>query len=138
MIGPLHHIGIAVRSLEQALPAYLALGLTPGSVDDVPTEGVRAALLDVGGVRLELLESLRPDGVVARFLERRGEGLHHIAFAVADIRSEMERLARMGLSLVDPSPRPGAHGRQVAFVHPKAVHGVLVELVQDSHAEPTA
>jgi len=132
MIGPLHHVGIAVRSLEASLATYRRLGLPAASVEEIPTEGVRAAFLDVGDARLEILESLRPDGVNARFIERRGEGLHHVAFAVVDIREEMSRLRDAGFRLVDEAPRPGAHGRQVAFVHPKAAHGVLVELVQDS------
>ncbi len=134
MIGPLHHIGIAVRRLDTALPTYRGLGLSPEAIEDIPTEGVRAAFLGVGGVRLELLESLRSDGVIARFIERRGEGLHHLAFEVHDIRSEMNRLREGGFELVDKAPRPGAHGRQVAFVHPRTVHGVLVEIVQDAHA----
>jgi methylmalonyl-CoA/ethylmalonyl-CoA epimerase len=132
MIGPLHHVGIAVRNLEAAVATYRGLGLAPSSVEEIPTEGVRAAFLDVGEARLEILESLRPDGVIARFIDRRGEGLHHVAFAVQDIRGEMRLLRDTGFQLVDKEPRPGARGRQVAFVHPKAAHGVLVELVQDS------
>jgi methylmalonyl-CoA/ethylmalonyl-CoA epimerase len=130
MIGPAHHVGIAVRNLDAALGSYRALGLEPESVEEVSTQGVRVAFLRAGAVRLELLESLAPDGVIARFIDRRGEGLHHLAFSVTDIRSEIGRLRAGGLELVDPEPRPGAHGRLVAFVHPRHAHGVLVELVQ--------
>ncbi len=130
MIGPAHHIGVAVRSLEASLDRYRRLGLEPESVEEIPTEAVRAAFLRSGGIRIELLESLRPDGVIARFIERRGEGLHHLAFETPDIRAEMARLRTEGFELVDAEPRPGAHGRQVAFVHPRSVEGVLVELVQ--------
>jgi len=90
------------------------------------------AFLRTGPVPIELLESLRPDGVIARFVERRGEGLHHLAFSVRDVRAEMSRLQEKGLPLVDAEPRPGAHGRLVAFVHPRSAHGVLLELVQES------
>ena len=132
MIGPSHHIGIAVRRLEDALAKYKTLGLEPESVEEVPSQGVRVAFLPAGGVRLELLESLTPDGVIARFVESRGEGLHHLAFAVADIRAELRRLQAAGLELVDAEPRPGAHGRLVAFLHPRSAHGVLVELVEEA------
>lgn len=132
MIGPVHHIGVAVRSLDAALATYRKLGFEPGPVEAVPSQAVRVAFLDAGAVQLELLESLTGEGVIARFLERRGEGLHHLAFKVQDIRSEMRRLQEDGLELVDPEPRPGAHGRLVAFVNPRHAHGVLVEIVQDS------
>jgi methylmalonyl-CoA/ethylmalonyl-CoA epimerase len=89
-------------------------------------------------VRIELLESLRPDGVIARFVDRSGEGLHHLAFAVPDIRAEMGRLREKGLKLVDAEPRPGARGRLVAFIHPRSAHGVLLELVQESAGSGSA
>lgn len=131
MIGPAHHIGVAVRSLDAALASYRAFGLESESIEEVPSQGVRVAFLLAGTVRLELLESMTRDGVIARFIDRRGEGLHHLAFAVTDIRAEIDRLRGEGLELVDPEPRPGAHGRLVAFVQPRHAHGVLVELVQD-------
>ena len=132
MIGPAHHVGVAVRSLDAALADYRTLGFEAESVEDVPTQGVRVAFLGKGPVRIELLESLRPDGVIARFVDRSGEGLHHLAFAVQDIRAEMRRLREKGLKLVDAEPRPGARGRLVAFIHPRSAHGVLLELVQES------
>jgi methylmalonyl-CoA/ethylmalonyl-CoA epimerase len=134
MIGPAHHVGVAVRSLDAALADYRTLGFEPESVEEVPTQGVRVAFVGMGAVRIELLESLRPDGVIARFVDRSGEGLHHLAFAVPDIRAEMRRLQETGIKLVDSEPRPGARGRLVAFVHPRSAHGVLLELVQESAA----
>jgi methylmalonyl-CoA/ethylmalonyl-CoA epimerase len=132
VIGPAHHVGIAVRRLEDALAGYRSLGLEPESVEAIPSQGVRVAFLRSGGVRVELLESLTPDGVIARFVERRGEGLHHLAFSVGDIRTELRRLQALGMELVDAEPRPGAHGRLVAFIHPRSAHGVLVELVEEA------
>jgi len=130
MIGPAHHIGIAVRNLEDAVASYQKFGLQTESIEDVPSQGVRVAFLRTGGVPLELLQSLRSDGVIARFIERRGEGLHHLAFETADIRGEMRRLRTAGLELVDAEPRPGARGGLVAFLHPRSTHGVLLELVE--------
>ena len=132
MIGPVHHIGVAVRSLDPALASYRVLGLEPESVEEVRSQGVRVAFLPAGPVRVELLESIEPDGVIARFVEHRGEGLHHIAFAVIDIRAEMQRLRQEGLQFVDAEPRPGAQGHLVAFLQPRSTHGVLMELVQVS------
>lgn len=131
MIGAAHHIGVAVNNLPKALDRYLALGLELESTEDVPSQGVRVAFLRAGGVRIELLESLRPDSVIARFIGRRGEGLHHLAFATPDIRAEMDRLARSGFEFIDSEPRSGAQGRLVAFMHPRSAHGVLLELVQE-------
>lgn len=132
MIGPADHIGIAVKRLDDAIAFYRTIGFEPDSIEEIPTEGVRVAFLHTGGLRLELLESLRGDGVIAQFIEQRGEGMHHLAFATDDIRAAMARLREVGLTLVDSEPRRGAHGRLVAFVHPRSAHGVLLELVQDS------
>jgi len=131
LIGAAHHVGIAVRRIDEAVERYRALGLQPETIEDVPSEGVRVAFLPAGPVRIELLESLRPDGVIARFIERRGEGLHHLAFVTDDIRPAMTRLKSEGFELVDSEPRRGAHGRLVAFIHPRSAHGVLFELVQN-------
>jgi len=138
MIGPAHHVGIAVRSLDAALADYRTLGFEAESVEEVPGQGVRVAFLGTGAVRIELLESLRPDGVIARFVDRSGEGLHHLAFAVQFIRDGFRRLREGGLKLVDAEPRPGARGRLVAFIHPRSAHGVLLELVQESAGSGTA
>ena len=130
MIGPVDHVGIAVRRLDAALVTYRSMGLAPESIEALVSQGVRAAFLPAGDVSIELLESLTPDGVIARFLERRGEGLHHVAFRVTDVRAQIERLREAGMRLVDEEPHVGARGRLVAFVHPSSVHGVLLELVQ--------
>ncbi|HKZ98715.1 MAG TPA: methylmalonyl-CoA epimerase [Thermoplasmata archaeon] len=129
-MGPLDHVGIAVRRLDEGIARYQLLGLGPESIEDLPAEGVRAAFLPAGDVRLELLESTRADSAIATFLERRGEGLHHVAFQVDDVREAIASAEIAGFRLVDREPRRGARGRLVAFVHPKSVHGVLVELVQ--------
>src|SRR3990170_2887693 len=131
MIGSAHHIGVAVRRLEDALTRYQALGLNLESVEELPADGVRVAFLDAGGVRLELLEPLRPQNAIARFLDKRGEGLHHVAFATPDILAEMDRLRTQGFDLIDREPRSGARGRMIAFIHPKSAHGVLLELVEE-------
>jgi methylmalonyl-CoA epimerase len=124
------HIGIAVRSMETALKAYAAIGLRPEATETVRSEGVTVAFLRVGDAHLELLEPLGPDTVVARFLEKRGEGLHHVALAVDDIDASMEQARKNGLAVIDQHPRTGARGRKVAFIHPKSTGGVLLEFVQ--------
>src|SRR3989475_9204768 len=132
MIGPAHHVGIAVKRLEDGVVPYRALGFEPASVEDIPSEGVRAAFLRAGGVQIELLESLRPDGVIARFIERRGEGLHHLAFATDDIRAAMTLLQTGGLQRLAAEPRPRVHGRLVAFVHSMIASCVLIERVPET------
>lgn len=124
------HVGIAVRSLETALRPYEAIGLRPSHTESVTTEGVRVAFLPVGEAHLELLEPINPEGVIARFLEQRGEGVHHLALAVEDILAAMARARASNLSVIDDAPRPGARGRKVAFIHPKSTHGVLLEFVE--------
>jgi len=130
MIGPLDHVGIAVRHLEAALARYRRLGLAPEAIEDIPAMGVRLAFLAAGPVRLELLEPTRPDAALSRFLESRGEGLHHVALRTPDILLEIRRLRDEGFDLIDLEPRTGALGRKVAFVHPRSVQGVLLELVE--------
>ncbi len=131
MIGPVHHVGIAVKDLDAAVARYRALGLHAGPPEDVPSAGVRVVFLESGGALIELVTPLREEGALARFLEKRGEGLHHVAFAVEDIVVELARLEQEGFELVDRVPRPGAHGRKVAFLHPRSAHGALIELVQE-------
>jgi len=136
VIGKLDHIGIAVRDLEASLAAYTAgLGLVCDHQEVVDDQEVRTAFLPVGETHLELLESLTPTGPIGRFLEKRGEGIHHLCFEVSDIRAALRRCREAGLRLIDEEPRRGAHGKWVAFVHPKSTHGVLIELSQDREAE---
>jgi methylmalonyl-CoA/ethylmalonyl-CoA epimerase len=121
------HLGIAVRDLDAAVRTYRALGFAVESVHDVPTEKVRAAFLPVGESRLELLEPTDPGSAIARFLEKRS-GLHHVCLLVEDIESALAELKASGVELIDERPRPGAGGSRVAFLHPRAGAGVLLEL----------
>jgi len=131
MIDRLDHIGIAVRDLAAALRTYEALGLTSEGEEVVEDQKVRAAFLPVGDTRLELLESTSPEGPIGRFVERRGEGIHHLCFRVDDIWKALAACEEAGMTLIDRKPRCGAHDKWVAFVHPRSTHGVLIELSQD-------
>jgi methylmalonyl-CoA/ethylmalonyl-CoA epimerase len=130
----LHHIGVAVESIEQALPRWQAMGLSLRSVDVVPTEQVRVAVLMAGETRIELLEPTSPESPIAKFLQKRGPGIHHLAFQVGDCQRQIKALADAGAPLLDQTPRQGAHDCKVAFVHPKHLGGVLAELVEDPQA----
>jgi len=125
------HIGIAVRDLDAALAAYQArLGIPLAHIEEVPEQKTRVALLPVGESRIELLEATEPESPVGRFLAKRGEGIHHICFQVEDLAAELQVLKSRGVRLIDETPRRGAHGCLVAFVHPSSAHGVLIELSQ--------
>jgi methylmalonyl-CoA/ethylmalonyl-CoA epimerase len=127
------HIGIAVRSVADALKVYRdGLGLTLDRVEVVAEQGARVAILAVGESRIELLEATAEDSPIGKFIAKRGEGLHHICFQVTNLAEEIARLKASGLRLIDEAPRCGAEGRLVAFLHPSAVAGVLVELSQVS------
>ena len=129
----LDHIGIAVKSLE-ASRIYEDLGLAIEHVETVETQQVRTAFLSVGDANLELLEPAGPDSAVARFIEKRGEGIHHICLRVDDLEAHLEALQAKGYRLINPHPVPGAHGCRVAFLHPSAGNGVLIELSQPGAA----
>ena len=131
MIGAVHHVGVAVERLEPAIDRYRLLGLEPEAVEELPGQGVRVAFLWAGGSRIEFVEPLTPEGAVGRFLRRRGEGLHHIAFEVEDIAAVLPVLVGKGFDPIDRAARPGAGGCLVAFLHPRSAHGVLLELVQE-------
>ena len=127
----LDHVGIAVRDLDASLADYRAqYGVEPLYRETVQVQGVEEAMLPVGGSFVQLLQPLGPDTPVGRFLDRRGEGLHHLAFAVADIEEALAHLAAEGARLIDESPRPGGRGARIAFVHPKGFAGTLIELVE--------
>lgn len=129
MIDRVDHIGIAVQDLAAALALYQdALGLGAAEVEEVAEQQVRVAVLHAGETRVELLESTAPEGPVGRFLEKRGEGIHHICFAVDDIERALAGLRQAGVKLLDERPRIGAGGRRIAFVNPRSAHGVLIEL----------
>jgi methylmalonyl-CoA/ethylmalonyl-CoA epimerase len=123
----LDHIGIAVRSLD-AVKIYEALGLKVEHTEVVASQGVRTAFLSVGDSNLELLEPTGPDSTIAKFIEKRGEGIHHICLRVDDIEAHLARLKAEGYRLINEHPVPGAHGCRVAFLHPAAGNGVLIEL----------
>ena len=125
------HLGIAVRSLEEASRAYEALGFRIEGLHEVPTEKVRTAFLPIGESQLELLEPSDASSVIARFLEKRS-GLHHVCFVVDDIEQALTELKARGVPLLDEAPRMGAGGCRVAFVHPKGAGGVLVELKEEA------
>jgi methylmalonyl-CoA epimerase len=133
----LDHIGIAVGNVEQALAFYRdALGLHVDAPEEVPSQRVRAHFIPVGEPALELLEATASDSAIAKYIERRGPGLHHITLRVEDLRAALAQLKAKGVRLVDEEPRPGAEGALVAFVHPSAAHGVLVELKEARPAVP--
>ena len=125
------HIGIATRQIGESLSLWVdSLGLMVESTEEVPEQGVRVAMLPIGETRVELLEPLSIDSPVGRFLEKRGPGIHHVAIRVADIRAQLGKLKASGARMIDETPRVGAGGCLVAFVHPSSTGGVLLELVQ--------
>ena len=127
----LDHIGIATPKLEEGLAVWRdALGLEVGATEDVLEQGVRVAMLAIGDTHVELLEPLSPESAVGKFLAKRGPGIHHLAVEVKDIHSSLADLKRKGARLIDETPRIGARGCLVAFIHPAATNGVLLELVQ--------
>ena len=132
-VKSLNHVGIAVKSIDEQRAFYeTTLGATFECFEDVPTQRVRVGFFRVGDVRLELLEPTDPASPIAKFLEKRGEGLHHLAFTVDNIEARIAELKDAGLQMIDDAPRVGAHHMQIAFVHPKSSHGVLTELCEPS------
>jgi len=130
MIVKIDHIGIAVNSVEDAVKLYFdAFGLKAGEIETVEEQKVRAAMIPVGESRFELLESTDPEGVIAKYIERRGEGMHHLALEVSDIQSVLKVLKEKGIPLIDMEPKVGADGSKIAFLHPKGTK-VLIELVE--------
>jgi methylmalonyl-CoA epimerase len=128
----LDHVGIAVSSIDAALGVYEALGLAVTRRERVESQGVTTAFLPVGGTRLELLEPKVPDTPIANFHAKRGPGVHHVCFSVGDLEDALAHLKARGFRLVHETPVPGADGRRVAFLHPAAGHGVLIELSEAS------
>lgn len=125
------HIGIAVKSLLTAVPLFETLLNTPCyKTETVESEKVNTAFFQTGDTKVELLESVHEDGVIAKYIAKKGEGIHHIAFEVADIEAEMRRLAAAGFQLLNPVPKKGADNKLVCFLHPSGTNGVLVELCQ--------
>ncbi|MDX5418366.1 MAG: methylmalonyl-CoA epimerase [Hymenobacteraceae bacterium] len=126
------HIGIAVKNFSEANALYYKLlGVEPYKTEYVESEGVNTSFFKVGNTKIELLEGTTPDSAISKFIEKRGEGIHHIAFEVEDIIAEMERLKSEGFTLLNEIPKKGADNKLVCFVHPKSANGVLVELTQE-------
>jgi len=136
MLTTIDHVGIAVDDLEAAVERYRhAFGIEPFHRERVDTQGVEEVLFDVGGSYVQLLGALSPDTPVGRFLERQGPGVHHLAYRVDDIVATLDELRARGLRLIDQAPRPGSRRTSIAFVHPSATGGVLIELVQEPRDE---
>lgn len=127
----IEHIGIAVKSLDEAIPYYEnILGLKCYNIEEVADQKVRTAFFQIGQTKLELLESTDPEGTVAKFIEKRGEGVHHVAFAVEGVAETLQEVEAKGVKLIDKTPRKGAENLNIAFLHPKSTFGVLTELCE--------
>ena len=133
----IEHLGIAVNSIEEALPFYEnILGLKCYAVEEVADQKVKTAFLKVGQTKIELLESTDPEGAVGKFIEKRGEGIHHLAFALEGLADALKEAEEKGIRLIDANPRKGAEGLNIAFLHPKSTIGVLTELCENPDKTP--
>ncbi|MBW6500246.1 MAG: methylmalonyl-CoA epimerase [Bacteroidales bacterium] len=133
----IEHIGIAVSNLPETIKFWEnVLGLKCYNIEEVADQKVRTAFFMVGQTKIELLESTDPEGPISRFIEKRGEGIHHIAFAVRNIGEQLENAEKHGVKLIDSRPRRGAEGLDIAFLHPKSTSGVLIELCEDRRQHP--
>ena len=131
-LSHIEHIGIAVSSLAETIPFYEeVLGLKCYAIEEGKDQKVKTAFFQVGDTKIELLESTDPEGPIGKFIEKRGQGIHHIAFAVKDIESALKEAGEKGVRLIDDQPRRGAEGLDIAFLHPKSTFGVLTELCED-------
>lgn len=130
-ISHIEHLGIAVKDLESAIPYYEnILGLQCYSIEVVEDQKVKTAFFKVGNTKIELLEPTSPESAIAKFIEKRGEGIHHIAFAVDGVAAALEEMENKGIQLIDKAPRKGAEGLNIAFLHPKSTQGILTELCE--------
>lgn len=133
-LSHIEHIGIAVSDLEASIKYYEeTLGLTCYAIEEVKEQKVKTAFFRVGQTKIELLESTDPEGPIGKFIEKRGQGVHHLAFAVKNIDGALQELHDKGVTLIDKAPRKGAEGLDIAFLHPKSTHGVLMELCEDKN-----
>ena len=131
-LSHIEHIGIAVKNLDDSIPYWEnILGLTCYSVEEVKDQKVKTAFFKIGQTKIELLESTDPEGPIGKFIEKKGEGVHHIAFAVKGLENALAETEAKGIQLIDKTPRKGAEGLHIAFLHPKYTHGVLTELCED-------
>ena len=128
----IEHIGIAVRNLEESNQLFAKLlGTTHYKIEEVESEGVRTSFFKIGDVKIELLEATRPDSAIAKFIEKKGEGIHHIAFDVDEANSQLKLMQEKGFQLINNEPKDGADNKTIGFLHPKSTNGVLVELCSD-------
>jgi len=128
----IEHIGIAVKNLDESIKFYEEiLGLKCYAVEEVTDQKVKTAFFQIGQTKIELLESTDPEGPIGKFIDKRGEGIHHIAYATNELESSLAALKNKGIKLIDEKPRPGAEGLSIAFLHPKDTHGVLTELCEE-------
>ena len=133
-ISHIEHIGIAVKDLQESIKYYEnVLGLKCYSIEEVPEQKVKTAFFMVGQTKIELLESTDPEGPIGKFIEKKGEGIHHIAFAVKDIENALAETEAKGIQLIDKQPRKGAEGMSIGFLHPKSTFGVLTELCENKN-----
>jgi methylmalonyl-CoA epimerase len=128
-----NHIGIAVRSIEETAEFYKKLGLEIESIEIVESQKVRVAFIPVGDVRIELLEPTSDQSTIAKFIEKKGEGIHHVALGTENLIDKLAEAEANGIRLIDKTPRLGAHNAKIAFLHPKSSHGVLLELCEENH-----
>lgn len=133
-LNHIEHIGIAVKNLEESIKYYEdVLGLTCYAIEEVPDQKVKTAFFRVGETKIELLESTAPDGPIGKFIEKKGEGIHHLAFAVDGLEGQLQDASQKGVQLIDQQPRKGAEGLNIAFLHPRSTFGVLTELCENSN-----
>lgn len=134
----IEHLGVAVKSLEASNQLFeKLLGTAHYKIEEVASEGVRTSFFKSGPNKIELLEATDEDSPIAKFLEKKGEGVHHVAFAVDDIVAEMKRLEKEGFTLLNEEPKKGADNKLVAFIHPKSANGILIELCQEAPPQPS-
>ncbi len=132
MLNKVEHIGIAVKNLKESEILFTRLlGVAPYKQESVESEGVNTLFFQVGETKIELLEATKPESAIAKFIEKKGEGIHHLAFDVSDIHTEMRRMESEGFRLLNPEPKDGADNKIICFLHPKETNGVLIELCQD-------
>ncbi len=131
MIKKVSHLGIAVKDLDEAIKFYESLNLHLEKIEEVPSQKVRVAFFPVGDVRIELLQATSEDSPIAKFIEKKGQGIHHLAFATDNLEEELQEIESKEIRLIDKKPRPGAHGAQIAFLHPKSTLGVLIEVCKE-------
>lgn len=132
MLRKIEHLGIAVKSIKESIKTYeTLLGATCYKMEEVVSEGVKTAFIQIGESKIELLEATNPDSPIAKYLEKKGPGIHHIAFDLEDISAEIKRLTNEGFTMIHESPKDGADNKLIAFLHPKSTESILVELCQE-------